>query len=62
MTRRAMTSHFGLLVLFALFVSAVFAVLLRDEPREQAWLGARLVGGFVGAGLLLGWLLYPLPL
>lgn len=57
-----MTSHFVLLVLFALFVSTVFGTLMRDEPREQLAFGARLFGGFVGAGLLLGWLLYPFPL
>lgn len=57
-----MTSHFGLMVLFALCVSVVFATLMRDDPREQIRFGARLFAGFVGAGLLLGWLLYPLPL
>lgn len=57
-----MASHFGLLVLFALFVSAVFAVLMRDDPREQIRLGARLLAAFVGAALLLAWLLFPLPL
>jgi hypothetical protein len=56
------TTHVGLMVLFALCVSAVFAVLLRDEPAEQARLGGRLLAAFVGGGLLLGWLLYPLPL
>lgn len=56
-----MTSHFGLMVLFALFVSVVFAVLMRDEPREQLRLGLRLFGGLVGGGVLAGWLLYPLP-
>jgi hypothetical protein len=57
-----MASHFGLLVLFALLVSAVFAVLMRDDPREQIRLGARLFATFVGAALLLAWLLFPLPL
>lgn len=57
-----MTSHFGLMVLFALCVSVVFATLMRDDPREQIRFGARLFASFVGAGLLLGWLLYPLPL
>ena len=57
-----MTSHVGLMVLFALFVSTVFATIMRDEPAEQLRFGARLFGGFVGAGLLIGWLLYPLPL
>ena len=56
-----MTTHFGLLVLFAFFVSLVFAVIARDTPGEQAKLGLRYFGAFVGAGLLLGWLMYPLP-
>ena len=57
-----MTSHLGLMIIFSLFVSVVFAVLTRDNPREQMLFGARLFGGFVGAGVLIGWLLYPLPL
>lgn len=57
-----MTDHFLLLALFALFVSIVFAVLLRDEPREQARLGGMMFGGFLAAAFVLGWLLYPLPL
>ena len=57
-----MTSHFGLMVIFSLFVSVVFATLMRDEPREQLKLGSRLLAGFIGAGVLIGWLLYPLPL
>ena len=57
-----MTSHVALMVLFALFVSTTFATLMRDQPGEQIRFGLRLFAGFVGAGLLLGWLLYPLPL
>ena len=57
-----MTSHFGLMVIFALFVSVVFATLMRDVPREQLAFGSRLFAGFVGAGIVIGWLLYPLPL
>lgn len=57
-----MTSHLGLLLLFAAFVSLIFAVLMRDEPQAQLWFGLRLFGGFVGAALVLGWLMYPLPL
>ena len=56
-----MTSHFGVMVIFALFVSIVFATLMRDEPAEQLRLGARLFGGLVGGGVLAGWLLYPMP-
>jgi heme A synthase len=57
-----MTSHFLLLVLYAFFVSLVFAVLLRDSPREQLKTGAMMLGGFVLAAYVLGWLMYPLPL
>ena len=56
------TSHLGLLLVFSAFVSTAFAVLMRDEPREQLKFGARLFGTFVGSAVLLGWLLYPLPL
>ncbi len=56
-----MTTHLGLMALFSLFVSVAFAALLRDEPREQLRFGARLFAGFVGAGVALGWLLFPLP-
>jgi hypothetical protein len=57
-----MTSHFLLLVLFSLFVSLVFAVLVRDDPREQLRTGGLMFGGFVAAALVLGWLMFPLPL
>jgi hypothetical protein len=56
------TDHFLLMTLFAFFVSLVFAVLLRDEPREQLRLGGTMFGGFVAAAFVLGWLMYPLPL
>jgi len=56
------TSHLGLMALFSVFVSVVFASLMRDEPREQLWFGAKLFAGFVVAGVVIGWLLYPLPL
>ena len=57
-----MNSHFLLLVLFSALVSIVFAALLRDQPREQLRLGARIFAAFVGAAVLLGWLMYPFPL
>jgi hypothetical protein len=56
------TTHLGLLVAFAAFVSIAFAVLMRDEPREQLKFGAKLFGTFIGSAVLLGWLLYPLSL
>jgi hypothetical protein len=55
-------SHFALLVLFALFVSIVFAALTKDTPREQLRFGAMLFGAFIVSAFALGWLMYPFPL
>lgn len=57
-----MTSHFGLMLLFGVFVSLVFALLMREDPQEQVRFGAMLLAGIVGAGVVFGWLLYALPL
>jgi hypothetical protein len=57
-----MTSHLGLLLLFALFVSVVFAALMRDTSRDQLLFGLRLFAAFVAAALVIGWLMYPFPL
>jgi heme/copper-type cytochrome/quinol oxidase subunit 4 len=55
------TSHFLLMLLFALFVSLVFAVLMHDSPRDQVRTGALMFGGFIAVGLVLGWLMFPMP-
>jgi len=57
-----MSSHLLLLVVFALLVSAVFAALSKDDPRDQLKTGVMMFGGFVAAAVVLGWLMYPLPL
>lgn len=57
-----MTDHFVYLVLFAFFVSAVFAVLVRDDPRHQLKFGAMLFGGFIAFAVVVGWVLYLFPL
>jgi hypothetical protein len=57
-----MQSHFLLLVLFAFFVSLVFALLAKNELREQVRFGGLLFAGFLGAAIILGWLMYPFPL
>ena len=53
---------FWLMVLFAFFVSLVFAVLLRDEPREQLQDRRHDVRRVRRRGLVLGWLMFPFPL
>lgn len=57
-----MTSHFLYLVIFAALVSAVFAALQRQEPREQLRFGLLLFGAFIASALVLGWLMLPLPI
>ncbi len=57
-----MHSHFLLLVLFAFLVSLIFAVLMKDDTREQLRFGGLVFLGFVVTALVLGWLMSPVPL
>jgi len=57
-----MASHLLYLSGFAFFVSLVFALIARDDPREQVRFGGVLFAGFVVTALVLGWLMYPFPL
>jgi hypothetical protein len=57
-----MQSHFLLLVIFAFFVSLIFAMLGKNDLREQLRFGGLLFAGFIGAAIILGWLMYPFPL
>lgn len=56
------TSHLGLMVMFALFVSVVFGTLMREEPKDQLYFGGQLFTAFVVGGVALGWILYFFPL
>lgn len=57
-----MTSHFGLLLVFAFFVSVIFATITKDAPREQLRLGAKMFATFVAAAIVLGWVFRAFPL
>ena len=57
-----MHSHLLLLSLFAFFVSLVFALIAKDDLREQLRLGGLMFAGFLGSAIVLGWLMYPFPL
>lgn len=57
-----MTSHLLLLSFFAVCVGTVMAVLQKDDRQGQIRLALYIAGGFVGSALVLGWLMYPLPL
>ncbi len=57
-----MQSHFVLLTLFAFFVSLVFAVITKDDVREQARFGGLMFAGFLVSAIVFGWLMFPFPL
>lgn len=57
-----MTSHAGLMILFAGFVSLVFAVIAKDQPTEQMKAGAKMFGSFLAAAFVLGWVMRLFPL
>ena len=50
------------MLLFAGFVSLIFAVLTKDEPADQVKLGGILFASFVTTALVLGWIFFPFPL
>lgn len=54
-------SHFLLLALFAFFVSLVFALIAKDDGREQLQFGGKLFVGFLLSAVVLGWLMLPFP-
>jgi hypothetical protein len=55
-------SHLVLMTLFAFFVSLVFAVIAKDEVREQVRYGGMMFAAFLISAIVLGWLMYPFPL
>jgi len=57
-----MASHLLFLSGFAFFVSLVFALIAREDPREQWRFGGMLFAAFLVTAVALGWLMYPFPL
>ena len=55
-----MTTHWGVLVLFAACVAVVFATLGRDEAPAQRALGVRVLGSLVAGAYVVGWLMFAL--
>jgi hypothetical protein len=53
-----MTSHLGMMLLFAACVAAVFGALLRAAPRAQLRLALRVFGALVLGAYALGWIMY----
>jgi hypothetical protein len=55
-------SHFTALLFFALFVSTVFALITKNEPRDQFRYGVFVFLSFIAVAFVVGWIMYPLPL
>ena len=51
-------SHFSAVVLFALFVSTVFGITMRETPQRMLRYGAYCFVMFVGAAIVLSWLMF----
>jgi hypothetical protein len=56
-----MHSHLLLMTLFAFFVSLVFAVIAKDDFRDQVRFGGLMFAGFLVVGIVVGWLMFPFP-
>jgi len=54
-------SHLVTLVVFSALVSTVFAMLLRETPRERLRFGLMAFAAFVLSTLVIGWLMNPFP-
>lgn len=55
------SDHFLIMTLYALLVSAFFALLWRQERRERWRLFGLLMASLVLGGLAVAWLMYPFP-
>jgi hypothetical protein len=53
-----MTTHLGVMAVFAACVATVFGTLLRDDPADQLRLGGRMFEGLLLGAYLLGWVMY----
>jgi hypothetical protein len=52
------TTHLGVMIVFAACVSAVFGALIRDEPRDQVRQSGRIFIALVAGAYGLGWLMF----
>ncbi|MEO8070788.1 MAG: hypothetical protein ABI652_05265 [Acidobacteriota bacterium] len=55
-----MTTHLGVMALFAACVAVVFGTLMRDHGRDQLRLGVGIFGGLVVGAYVVGWVMFGL--
>jgi uncharacterized membrane protein len=51
-------SHYTAILLFALFVSVVFGITMRETPKRMFQYGALCFSLFGGSAIVLSWLMY----
>ncbi len=51
-------SHFTALALFSLFASTVFGITMRETPKKMLRYGIYCFALFVGAAVVVSWILY----
>ena len=56
-----MASHLLTMLVFAALTSAVFAFLLRDDPKSRWRFAIKAFAAFVLAAIAVGWVMYPFP-
>jgi len=56
-----MGSHVVVLLVFSTLVSAVFAMLLREDGEGRLRFGVMAFGAFVLSAVVVGWLMHPFP-
>ena len=61
MIRLVPTDHFLIMTVYAVLVSAFFALLWREERAARWKLFGILLGALVVGGLAVAWLMYPFP-
>jgi cytochrome bd-type quinol oxidase subunit 2 len=55
------TDHFIIMAVYAVLVSAFFALLWREERRERLRLFGILLAALLLGGVAVAWLMYPFP-
>jgi hypothetical protein len=55
------TDHFIIMAVYAVLVSAFFALLWREERRTRLRLFGILLAALLVGGLAVAWLMYPFP-
>ena len=51
-------SHFSAVLLFALFVSTVFGITMRETPRRMVRYGLYCFALFCGSAIVLSWVMF----